>query len=203
MATVAVPRLEDHTPPCRSAHRFTVEQYERMAELGLLTSADRVELLEGIIVDKMTQNPPHNAAIDLVRDQLEPLLPEDYRLREQKAVRLVGGSEPEPDLAVVLGPAKRYARRHPGPQDIFLVVEVADTSLADDRERKGRIYARSRLAVYWIVNLHDGVVEVYTNPKGGKAPGYTTRRDYGRDESVPAIVAGTELATICVSELLP
>jgi Uma2 family endonuclease len=180
-----------------------VEQYERMAALGLLTSSDRVELLEGIIVDKMTQNPPHNAAIDLVRDQLEPLLPEDYRLREQKAVRLVGGSEPEPDLAVVLGPAKRYARRHPGPQDIFLVVEVADTSLADDRQRKGRIYARSRLAVYWIVNLQDGVVEVYTNPKGGKAPGYTTRRDYGRDESVPVIVAGKQLGTVPVSELLP
>jgi Uma2 family endonuclease len=202
MATVAVPRLEDRAPPCRPVHRFTVKQYERMAELGLLTSSDRVELLEGVIVDKVTQNPPHNAAADLVRDHLEPLLPPDYRVREQKAVRLAG-SEPEPDLAVVLGPAKRYARRHPGPQDIALVIEVADTSLADDRQRKGRVYARARLPVYWIVNLRDRIVEVYTDPKGGRAAGYTTRRDHGPEESVPVIIAGRKLGAIAVSELLP
>src|SRR5215472_7164417 len=125
MAAVTAPRRDDRVPASRAMHRFTVEQYERMAELGFLTSSDRVELLEGIIVDKMTQNPPHNAAIDLVRDQLAPLLSPDTRLREQKAIRL-GESEPEPDLAVVVGPAKRYARRHPGPQDVLLVVEVAD-----------------------------------------------------------------------------
>jgi Uma2 family endonuclease len=202
MATVAAPRLDERTPETRPVHRFTVEQYERMTELGLLTAADRVELLEGIIVDKMTQHPPHSVAVDLVREHLEPLLPPDYRIRDQKPVRLAG-SEPEPDLAVVLGPVKRYARRHPGPQDIVLVIEVADTSLADDRERKGRIYARARLPVYWIVNLQDGIVEVYTNPKAGKAPGYTTRRDHGREESVPVIVAGKELGAIPVSELLP
>jgi Uma2 family endonuclease len=183
-------------------HGFSVEQYERMTELGLLTSSDRVELLEGIIVDKMTQNPPHNAAIDYVRDQLAPLLPPEYRTREQKAVRL-GSSEPEPDVVVVRGPAKRYARRHPGAADLFLVIEVADTSLADDRERKGRIYARARLPVYWIVNLRDAVVEVYTSPRAGKAPGYTTRQDYGRDESVPVVVAGKQLGTVSVNELLP
>src|SRR5215471_5476439 len=126
MATVAAPTLGDQTPSCRPPHRFTVEQYERMTELGLLTAADRVELLEGIIVDKMTQHPPHSVAVDLAREHLEPLLPPDYRIRDQKPVRLAG-SEPEPDLAVVLGPVKRYARRHPGPQDIALVVEVADT----------------------------------------------------------------------------
>jgi Uma2 family endonuclease len=179
-----------------------VKQYERMTELGLLTSSDRVELLEGIIVDKMTQNPPHNAAIDLLREQLEPLLSADYRIREQKAIRL-GESEPEPDLVVVRGPAKRYAGRHPGPQDIALVIEVADTSLADDRERKGRIYARVRLPVYWIVNLRDAIVEVYTDPKGGRARGYATRRDYGRDESAPVIVAGKKVGAVPVRELLP
>jgi Uma2 family endonuclease len=173
-----------------------------MTELGLLTSSDRVELLEGIIVDKMTQHPPHSVAVDLVREHLEPLLPPDYRIRDQKPVRLVG-SEPEPDLAVVLGPAKRYVRHHPGPQDIVLVIEVADTSLADDRERKGRVYARARLPVYWIVNLRAGAVEVYTDPKGGRTPGYTTHRDYGRDESVPVIVAGKKLGAIPVSDVLP
>src|SRR5262249_15403505 len=99
MATVTAPHVEQHASPCRPVHCFTVEQYERMTELGLLTASDRVELLEGIIVDKMTQNPPHNAAIDFVRDQLAPLLPPEYRTREQKAVRL-GSSEPEPDVVV-------------------------------------------------------------------------------------------------------
>jgi Uma2 family endonuclease len=161
-----------------------------------------VELLEGIIVDKMTQHPPHSVAVDLVREHLEPLLPPDYRIRDQKPVRLVG-SEPEPELAVVPGPAKRYVRHHPGPHDIALVIEVADTSLWDDRERKGRIYARARLPVYWIVNLRDCVVEVYTDPRGGRTPGYTTRREYGRDESVPVIVAGKKMGTVPVRELLP
>jgi Uma2 family endonuclease len=202
MATVAAPVPEERISPCRPVHRFTVKQYERMTELGVLTSSDRVELLEGIIVDKMTQYPPHSVTVDLVREHLEPLLPPDYRIRDQKPARLVG-SEPEPDLAIVRGPTRRYARRHPGAQDIFLVVEVADTSLADDRGRKGRIYARARLAAYWIVNLRDGIVEVYTNPRGGKAPGYATRQDYGREDSVPVIVAGKQLGTVPVSEVLP
>src|SRR5262249_11983589 len=117
MATVTISRSEEVPALFRPVHRFTVEQYERMAETGVLTSKDRVELLEGVIVDKMPQNPPHNVAIDLARDEVEPLLPSGWRVREQKAVRLAG-SEPEPDLAVVRGPVTRYTARHPVAQDV-------------------------------------------------------------------------------------
>jgi Uma2 family endonuclease len=187
----------------RPVHRFTVEQYEGMAAAGLLTADDRVELLEGVIVDKMTQNPPHNATIDFVRDALEPLLPEGWRLREQKAVRASDTSAPEPDLAVVAGPAARYLKRHPGPRDVALVVEVSDASLPDDRGRKQRIYARARIPVYWIVNLVDGAVEVHTDPRAGKTPTYRGRQEYRPGEKVPVVIDGATVGDVAVADLLP
>ena len=201
MATAPAPHLDGIDQQPRPIHRFTVEQYERMAELGLLGSEDRVELLEGVIVDKVTQNPPHNAAIDLAREALGGLLPAGWRIREQKAVRLPG-SEPEPDLAIVRGPITRYAKRHPTPQDIALVIEVADTSLPDDRSRKGQIYARARIPAYWIINLVNARVEAYAQPKAGKTPGYRERHDYGREESVPLSIAGREVGAVAVRDLL-
>src|SRR5262249_4550155 len=121
-------------------HRFTVEQYEQMGKIGILKTSDRVELLEGWIIDKMTQNPPHNIAIDYAHDILRALLSPDWRVREQKAIRLTR-SLPEPDLVVVKGPLSRYEHRHPIPSDIMVIVEVADSSLDEDRGRKQRLYA--------------------------------------------------------------
>jgi Uma2 family endonuclease len=173
-----------------------------MIDLGVLTSDDRVELIEGIVVQKMTQHPPHAVAIDYTLDALRPLLPEGWRLRQQKPIKL-SDSEPEPDLVVVRGPLQRYERRHPGPRDIALLIEVADTTLEGDRQDKGRIYARARIAVYWIVNLSDRRVEVYTEPKGGKEPAYRQRNDYPLGASVPLPIDGNEVGKVSVDELLP
>jgi Uma2 family endonuclease len=112
-------------------------------------------------------------------------------------------SQPEPDLAIVKGPAGRYEARHPKPSEIALLIEVADTTLLDDRNLKGRLYARARLPVYWIINLVERKVEVYTQPRGGKAPAYRERRDYGREESVPLILVGHPMGLIPVRDLLP
>jgi Uma2 family endonuclease len=183
-------------------YRFTVEQYERMTEVGILGAKDRVELLEGWIIAKMTQNPPHNAGVDYTQEALRSLLPPEWRVREQKAIRLAD-SEPEPDVAVVKGPPNRYARRHPVPADIGALIEVADTSLLDDRRRKIPLYARARIPVYWIVNLPESRVEVYTQPKAGKSPTYQHRQDYGIDDSVPVVIDGKELGRIPVRDLLP
>jgi Uma2 family endonuclease len=195
LASVSAP-----LPP--RVHRFTVEQYERMGELGILTPDDRVELLEGWIVDKMTQHPPHAAAIDYVQDALRAVLPADWRLRDQKPVRITD-SLPEPDVAVVRGPRERYTRRHPVPAHVALVIEVADTTLQQDREWKGPIYARARIPVYWVVNLPGMTLEVYTQPRAGKAPTYRQRQDYDPHETVPVVIAGREVARIPVRELFP
>jgi Uma2 family endonuclease len=183
-------------------YRFRVDQYEKMIESGVFSSADRVELIEGIVVQKMTQYPPHAVAIDYTLDALRPLLPEGCRLREQKPIQL-SDSKPEPDLVVVRGPLQRYEKRHPGPRDIALLIEVADTTLEGDRQDKGRIYARARIAVYWIVNLNERQVEVYTEPKSGKEPAYRRRTDYASDAILPLVIEGAEVGQVAVSDLLP
>lgn len=183
-------------------YRFRVEQYEKMIEAGVLTSEDRVELIEGIVIQKMTQHPPHAVAIDYALDVLRPLLPDGWRLREQKSIQL-SDSAPEPDLVVVRGPLQRYETRHPRPADIAVVIEVADTTLEGDRQAKGRMYARARIAVYWIVNLVERQLEVYTEPKGGKSPAYRRRTDYRHDAKAPLVIAGSEVGRVPVDDLLP
>jgi Uma2 family endonuclease len=188
--------------PASRFHRFTIEQYERLTELGVLKTADRVELLEGWIVDKMTQYPPHATSIELVQEALRPLLPAAWVLRDQKPVH-TSDSRPEPDVAVVRGPTRKYSKRHPVAADIALVIEVADTTLETDREWKGAIYARARLAVYWIVNLLERKVEVYTEPRAGRAASFRRRIDYGPDDKVPVVIGGRELGRLEVRDLLP
>jgi Uma2 family endonuclease len=186
----------------RTIYRFTVEQYHRMTETGILTDNDRVELLEGLIVDKMPRNPPHDAAITRINRRLLRVLPEDWLLRVQSAVAL-RDSEPEPDFAIVPGPEEAYDKRHPSPRDIALIVEVADSTLLADRRDKGSLYARARIPEYWIVNISEAKVEVYTRPRGGKTPGYVQGRDYGPDGSVLLVLGGDEIDRIAVKDLLP
>jgi Uma2 family endonuclease len=113
-------------------------------------------------------------------------------------------SEPEPDVAVVRGSDDDYSDHHPGPEDVPLLVEVADTSLRRDRGFKKAIYAKARIAVYWIVNLIDRRVEVYTQPTGpAAAPDYGQHQDFGETDQVPLVIEGREVARIAVSELLP
>jgi Uma2 family endonuclease len=183
-------------------HKFTVDQYHQMIDAGVFDKYDRVQLLEGRIVDKMTHKPPHDVSVDLTQTAIAALLPADWRVRCQSAIT-TSDSEPEPDIAVVRGPARRYSQRHPRPRDIGLIVEIGDATLRDDQTIQYRIYARSRIPVYWILNLVDEKVEVYTKPKGGKKPRYEDRRDYAKDESVPLVIAGKLLGTIPVRDLLP
>lgn len=113
-------------------------------------------------------------------------------------------SEPEPDVAVVRGSDDDYPDRHPGSDDVALRVEVSDTSLRRDRGFKKAIYAKARIAVYWIVNLIDWRVEVYAQPSGpATAPNYRQHQDFGETDQVPLVIEGREIARIAVSELLP
>jgi Uma2 family endonuclease len=202
MATAAKTAPSIEYIPSDRLYRLTVDQYRRMAEVGVLAEGEPVELLEGLLIRKMMKNPPHDTSLTLTQYAVADLLPAGWMVRVQCAVT-TGDSEPEPDVAVVLGPARRYAKTHPRPKDIALVVEVADASLFEDRGRKARLYARARLPVYWIVNLQESKVEVYTDPKGGRSPAYHQRRDYGTDESVPLVIEGEEIGQIPVKEMLP
>jgi Uma2 family endonuclease len=201
--SVIAPASGSLLPPSMPVRRFTVDEYHRMMQAGILTEDDPVELLEGLIVPKMPHNPSHDGTIELTQEALQRRLPSGWRIRIQSAVT-TGDSEPEPDVAVVPGPAGRFLDHHPGPQEIALLTEVADSTLTRDRQDKGRLYARAGIVCYWIINLVDRVLEVYTDPSGpGPNPMYRHREVYGRTDSVPLIIAGQEIARIPVSEFLP
>jgi len=182
---------------------FSVEEYHQMIRNGILDENDNVELIEGYVVNKMSRNPPHDSAIRILSKYLERLLPPGWDFRAQSAITL-SDSEPEPDLAVVRGDFRSYGTHHPHAADVGLVVEVSESSLAWDRTEKARVYARAGIETYWIVNLVDRQVEVYTQPTGPSAsPGYTQRDDVPLGGSVSLVLDGVAIATLAVRDLLP
>ena len=196
--------LDTDAPP-DSLRRWTLTDYHRLTRSGVLTEDDRIELLEGWIVEKMAHNPPHDGTLYLLQSLLLRRLPDDWLVRVQSSVTLPGrrGSEPEPDIAIVRGPAEDYLRRHPGPADIALVVEVSDTTLAQDRGLKARVYARAAIPVYWIVNIPDRRVELYAEPRGGRSPAYRTRTDFVPGDSVPLTLGDAVVGHVPVGRLFP
>jgi Uma2 family endonuclease len=115
-----------------------------------------------------------------------------------------GDSEPEPDVMVVRGALRDYPDGHPRAEHVALVVEVADTSLRTDRGTKKRAYARAGIPVYWIVNLVDRCIEVYTDPTGPtEEPDYHQRREYSPNETIAVVFDGVEVGALPVAELLP
>ena len=180
-------------------YRMSVDEYERLAEAGFLTDR-RVELINGWLVRKMTTKPPHVFAVDATREAIAGILPRGWWVRDEKPVRIPEFDEPEPDVSVVRGSRQDYRSRHPGPGDIELLVEVSETSLAWDRGEKLSAYARARVPTYWILNLIERQLEVYTSPESGA---YQTRRILRPTDRVAVVIDGAELGLIAVSELLP
>lgn len=184
--TSAARREAEGTRP----YRLTVRQFERMIDAGVIPEGDDVELLAGILVDKMTKSEPHNFAIARLGDDLRRLLPDDWAVREEKPVRLGQLWRPEPDLAVVRGPHERYGREVPSAADIAALVEVAETSYRRDRRPKWVRYAGAGVAAYWVVNLPGRVLEVYTSSTGpvgllSRVVGLPRRRPGPRDDRRP------------------
>jgi Uma2 family endonuclease len=183
--------------------RLTLEDYHRLRDAGTLDAGKPCEFLDGLLVETMIRRPPHDTALGLLQDRLEPLLPTDVILRNQSALTLTDG-EPEPDLAVVRGSRRDFADQHPGPEATLLVVEIADTSLSLDRTHKLEAYARHSIPQYWIVNLIDDQVEVYSDPTGLVAePEYRRMEIYEDGQSVPLVLDGRPIANIAVSDILP
>ncbi|PSB45600.1 Uma2 family endonuclease [filamentous cyanobacterium Phorm 6] len=190
--------------------RLSVEQYHAMIQAGILTDDDPVELLEGWLVFKMPKNPPHRVATRLVRTALENILPPGWYVDSQEPITLQN-SEPEPDIVVVRGDTRQYLDRHPGAEDVAIVIEVSDTTLGrvgealeEDRTIKKRTYARAGIPVYWIVNLVEAQVEVYDRPLGdSEQPDYGQMLIYGRSTVLPIAIAGVTIGAIDVDALLP
>jgi Uma2 family endonuclease len=184
-------------------YQLSVEQYHAMARHGILTTRDPVELIHGWLVRKMTKRPPHTIATGLTQDALTWIQPAGWHVRVQEPITL-DDSEPEPDCVLTQGARRDYQARHPGPGEVALVVEVSDSTLEYDRKVKRPLYAASRIPVYWIVNLEEGQVEVFTDPSGPAAlPGYATQQILGSADVVAVLIAGQEVGRIPVRELLP
>ena len=199
MSTAELP--PDFRTPRGPIRRFSVDEYHRMIRAGILGEDDDLELLNGWLVTKMTRNPPHDAVLALVDQQIRLLLPADWHVRIQSAIT-TSDSEPEPDLAVVRGLPQRYFKRHPSPEEIALIVEVAQSSLDNDRYEKAPIYAEAGIPWYWIVNLIDDCVEAYSAPSGtGLASKYQKQTEHKSGESIPLITDGRELGKIEVKKL--
>jgi Uma2 family endonuclease len=178
-----------------------------MVRAGILTDDDQVELLEGFLVTKMPKNPPHIVATDLLQRVLSRVIPAGWFVSMQNPLT-TKSSEPEPDAKVVKGDPRMYLKRKPGPKKVPLAIEVADKSLKRDRGVKKRTYAAAKIPTYWIINLVDRCVEVYTEPTGPASsqnpdPDYRKFQRFGPGDSVPVILGGREVGRIAVDELLP
>ena len=182
---------------------LSVKQYQEMTRIGILTEDDRVELLEGVLVRKMTKKDPHIEAARRCRRAIEAFLPLGWFYEAEQPI-ILDSSEPEPDGVVIIGSAFDPRLMKPHPADIELVIEVSDRSLSIDRGIKLRSYARANIGCYWIINLVDRRIEVYTQPdQTSQMPSYKSCQIYLFGQGVPLMVNDEKIAAIAVADLLP
>jgi Uma2 family endonuclease len=200
---IAAPPVPAGSIPVDRLYRLSVRQYSEMVCAGILPEHDRVVLLEGLLVTKMGKNPPHVLAGKRTLAALSGAVPPGWHVAKEDPIATLD-SVPEPDCTVLRGSAEDYRDRWPDPADVAMVIEVSDSSLKDDQTVMRVIYARAGLPIYWIVNIPDHRLEVYSDPTGpADAPDYRQHRDYGPDDDVPLVIEGREVARIPVRDLLP
>jgi Uma2 family endonuclease len=147
-----------------AVRRLTVQDYHRMADAGIFSADERVELLDGNLLTMAAKGTAHSSATTRTRQVLEEKLGRRVLVRVQDPVQLDDYSEPEPDLAIVALESLEYADRHPKPSEIFLLIEVADTSLAFDLGAKALAYACSGIAEYWVLDVQSRKLHVFRSP---------------------------------------
>jgi Uma2 family endonuclease len=189
--------------PTFAVCKLTLDQYHRMIETGILQEDDSLEFIHGWLVPKMPQNKPHKLAIPLTLLALLRALPPGWFPNMGQPVQGLD-SEPEPDASVVRGDIRDYPDGTPGPDGVGTLAEISDTSLEYDRDVKGPLYAASGYAIYWIINLVDAQVEVYTIPVQEDGTWrYRDQQTYTLGEAVPLVLDGKEVARIPVRDLIP
>ena len=197
----AAPELDSVLPAdiAKNLFRMTVDQYERLVQTGLL-DGEHIELIDGLLVQKMGKNPPHSWTVEALREELADKLPPGWSSRQEQPAAIPDLNELEPDVAVVRGTKDDYARRHPRPSDLALVIEVSDSTLEKDRGPKLVAYGRGGIPVYWIVNLIDRQLEIYSSPHSA---GYRDRRIVATGEEAPLILEGKKVGSIPIAAILP
>jgi Uma2 family endonuclease len=181
-------------------YRLSLPQYRRMAEIGILTKYDRVELLEGWLVARPPASPAQATSTSITADVLQKLVPRELHLRTKSAISDID-SEPEPDISIVDGPLEKYVERRPKSGEVQMVVEVSDASLDVDLWKAG-IYASYAVPTFWLVNLVDRQIEVHRGPLPAKRL-YRERRIYEPGESTPVVFMDREVARVPVARFLP
>lgn len=170
---------------------FTVEDYYRMAEAGILTEDDRVELIEGEVIEMTPIGSRHAACVKRLNALLGPSVEENVIVSVQDSIRISEHLEPEPDVALLSPREDFYAESHPTAEDVLLVVEVSETSVAYDRETKLPLYARSGIPEAWLIDLPTQTIEMHTCPS---EEGYReTLRVKPGERVVSKTVSGLEL----------
>jgi len=206
MATETQPTIPIHaaTQAAWKPYRLTVKQFLAMIDAGIFPHDAHVELLGGILIEMMVKGDPHDYALDAIAQELRRLTPEGWLLREDKSLQLGLRSRPEPDVAVVRGPRRKYHQRTPQARETALVVEVSSSTYAYDRGEKWRAYAWARIPIYWIVNLDQNQIEVYTEPTGrGKKALYRSSQTFPIDSEIPVVIDGQDMGRIIVKDILP
>jgi len=144
--------------------QFTVDEYHRITEAGILSTDERLELIEGQIIVMAAKNPPHAATNLCAANVLNTLLKDKALVRIQDPITLSAFSEPEPDIAVVGLDPKFYLDHHPTPKEVFLVIEVADTTQERDCGQKASLYAKAGIADYWVMDVNRRLIHQFLDP---------------------------------------
>ena len=181
--------------------RWSREEYDRLIAGGMFHPEERLELIEGEIVQMSPQGSQHATGVTLVENTLRTVFGKNYVVRVQMPLAISSGSEPEPDIAIVTGAPRDYCKEHPTTAE--LVIEIADTTLTYDRTKKTAMYAQAGIQEYWILNLLDRQLEVYRQPQSLPSSTFPYQKHEVKTASEAIRPLRRHQKTILIADLLP
>jgi Uma2 family endonuclease len=177
--------------------RFRVDEFRKMTEAGILPEESGWEIIDGYLIDKVTIGSRHASTVKKLNRILSKLLGERAIVSVQDPIHIDDYNEPEPDVALLKPRQDFYAERHPSAEDVFLLIEVSDSTISFDRDIKVRLYAEGGVREVWLVNLIEDTIEQYSSPENGR---YGTMTTIKRGSTINSI--STEGLSLDVSEIL-
>lgn len=202
-AVIEIPSLAQSADDISNGHylklrRLKVKEYDLMIKNGIFNEDDRIELLNGVIIEKMPKGTKHAALNDIIATYLIRQLGETACVRNQNPIWLDEFSEPEPDIVLAEPPLESYYNRHPTPDDIFLILEISDSTLNYDRNAKSLAYSKAGIRQYLLLNVQDGTIEDYREPA---ADGFQSKQTYRAGQEFN--LAAFPEVSVQVSDFLP